>query len=365
MSDKNLMRALRAVEEREIERAPKQHRLRTPECPSLSRLAAGFRDGFTKQERRHVEKCAYCQRMRELDRRDEKLNSEGPSVPETRTALLVQAISESAARRELVEMYQHAVFAFYCGIVQGPNRSEATRDLTQDFLLHFFLEPELRFARYLELPPPRPRFRSYVWTAARHLFEDQLDMGRALKRGGNLSGFSLDANLEKYEPLLAKYPRLSPEERADLTADLDRLWRASQAVIQELSAPHNRPPLEQALFAHLDADNPPLPLFAELAARHRTTVEKVRQRWNRLRADQELIRYLAEEHPPYAELARRFEMEPGTLATRFSRLRDQVERHLAEILATEFDVPDPRRAAEEVARLLNALKHLRDNQQET
>jgi hypothetical protein len=71
MSDKNLMRALRAVEEREIERAPKQHRLRTPECPSLPRLAAGFRNGFTAQEQRHVERCEYCRMMRELDQREE------------------------------------------------------------------------------------------------------------------------------------------------------------------------------------------------------------------------------------------------------------------------------------------------------
>jgi hypothetical protein len=71
MNDKNLMRALRAVDALDVQNAPKQHHLRTPQCPPLARFPAGVREGWKPEEREHVTGCAYCQRVTALEWRAE------------------------------------------------------------------------------------------------------------------------------------------------------------------------------------------------------------------------------------------------------------------------------------------------------
>ncbi len=63
MSDKNLVRVLRAVHKLEVQKAPKQHRFKTPQCPSLPRFAVALREGWTPEEREHVSECRYCQKI--------------------------------------------------------------------------------------------------------------------------------------------------------------------------------------------------------------------------------------------------------------------------------------------------------------
>jgi hypothetical protein len=71
MNDKSLMRALRAVDALEVEKAPKEHPLRTPRCPPLTRFSAGVREGWTPEEREHVTGCPYCQHVTALEWRAE------------------------------------------------------------------------------------------------------------------------------------------------------------------------------------------------------------------------------------------------------------------------------------------------------
>jgi hypothetical protein len=81
MNDKNLMRALRAADAREVEKAPKQHRLRTPRCPPLTRFSTAVREGWTPDERKHVTACAYCQRIIEMEHRlSREENGEEPAL---------------------------------------------------------------------------------------------------------------------------------------------------------------------------------------------------------------------------------------------------------------------------------------------
>jgi RNA polymerase sigma-70 factor (ECF subfamily) len=71
MNDENLMHALRAADAREVEKAPTQHPLRTPECPPLTRFSSAGGEGWTPQEREHVTGCPYCQRVTALGWRAE------------------------------------------------------------------------------------------------------------------------------------------------------------------------------------------------------------------------------------------------------------------------------------------------------
>jgi hypothetical protein len=66
MNDRNLMRVLRAVQALDVQDAPKQHRLRTPQCPPLTHFPVGMRKGWQPEEREHVTGCAYCQRVTAL-----------------------------------------------------------------------------------------------------------------------------------------------------------------------------------------------------------------------------------------------------------------------------------------------------------
>jgi hypothetical protein len=65
--DEKLVNVLRAVQRLDEEKAPKQHRLQTPQCPSLPRLAAGVQGGWTPEERAHVAACPYCQMLLSAD----------------------------------------------------------------------------------------------------------------------------------------------------------------------------------------------------------------------------------------------------------------------------------------------------------
>jgi hypothetical protein len=45
-----------------------QHRLRTPECPSLLRLAEALqRSDWTLEEQKHTRDCAYCQMVMAME----------------------------------------------------------------------------------------------------------------------------------------------------------------------------------------------------------------------------------------------------------------------------------------------------------
>jgi hypothetical protein len=283
-------------------------------------------------------------------------------MPNTSSSLLVRAGTDEAARHELTLLYQQPVFAFFCAILQrSPDPGLDTMDWTQGFLVHFFLEAEMRFACYLATAPPRDSFRSYVRTAARNFVNDHVDHLKAVKRGGGLRKLSLSADLGKYEALLIDRPLLTPEQRFEFTFIADRLARAVEAALAERTA--RRTPLDVALEPYLDSDHPP---FARLAKKHGTKPDTVRLRWSALRADRELLPYLelgGDMSPPYQELVRR-QIGPSVAAlqVRFHRLREDVVQKLADILANELDVADPQRSAEEVTKLLGVMKRLRENQ---
>jgi DEAD/DEAH box helicase domain-containing protein len=72
MNDKNLMRALRIVDEAEVQQASKRHPLQTPACPSLPRFAVAVWEGWTLEEQAHVSGCPYCQKMVAMERHIEQ-----------------------------------------------------------------------------------------------------------------------------------------------------------------------------------------------------------------------------------------------------------------------------------------------------
>jgi hypothetical protein len=288
------------------------------------------------------------------------------AFPKTQASLLHRAVLDPGARQALAELYYPPVREYYRRkVASGPNNHEdAELELTHGFLCHFFLEDEHRFKSFSKLPPPRPRFRAYVLSSAGSFLVDEYRKDTAKKRSSSQPTFSLNACSEKYEPLL-DHPGLTPEQAFDLTFALDRLWRAYEAVIQDLSAPSERG-MERDLLPYLDSDQPPL---ERLARRYQKTTAQVRHRWNILRADRELIKGLtnaasSDQASSDRELARRFEMTLPQLQTRRCRLRTEVKHKLAEFLENEFEVADPQKAAEEVARLLADVKALRQNKEQ-
>jgi len=79
MSTENLIRALRAVYEFDLQQAPKQHPLRTPQCPPLTRFPAALREGWTPEEQQHVAGCAYCRKIIAWNQEEERRDSENTS----------------------------------------------------------------------------------------------------------------------------------------------------------------------------------------------------------------------------------------------------------------------------------------------
>lgn len=78
MSTENLIRALRAVHELDVQQAPKQHRLQTAQCLSLPRLLTGRAD-WTSAEQQHVAGCPYCQLILKMGE-EEAAASAGPII---------------------------------------------------------------------------------------------------------------------------------------------------------------------------------------------------------------------------------------------------------------------------------------------
>jgi RNA polymerase sigma-70 factor (ECF subfamily) len=215
MSEKNLWAGLRAVVARDIADAPRQHRLRTPECPPLTRFTPGAT--WTTAEQTHLANCPYCQKVLALT--DEALRhqlqaahraevkeiqgrpglTESPKLstptveqpapaPEQRRGLPSRAargpqrlddiptdwetISQShrgredeaaAAREVLLERYRGAVYRYLLSAVRDPSVAE---DLTQEFALRFIQ------GRFRGADPSQGRFRNYVKTALFHLVND-------------------------------------------------------------------------------------------------------------------------------------------------------------------------------------------------
>ena len=82
MSTENLIRALRAVHELDVQKAPRQHPLRTPQCPPLSRFGVALREGWTAEEKQHVRQCAYCQKIIAMSEEAERREREEVQAPE-------------------------------------------------------------------------------------------------------------------------------------------------------------------------------------------------------------------------------------------------------------------------------------------
>jgi hypothetical protein len=77
----NLGRTLRDLYGPEQQAVPGQHRLRTPQCPSLVRFGAALQNGWTPQERSHVYGCTYCRQLL------------GREKPEELRALIIEALA--------------------------------------------------------------------------------------------------------------------------------------------------------------------------------------------------------------------------------------------------------------------------------
>jgi hypothetical protein len=75
MSEKNFVRALRAAMANKVQTAPRQHPLRTPQCPPLTRFVPGTH--WSEQEQQHMRGCAYCQRIMQMLGEDGAAEEEG------------------------------------------------------------------------------------------------------------------------------------------------------------------------------------------------------------------------------------------------------------------------------------------------
>jgi hypothetical protein len=62
MRDLNIESVLRAIS-KDAPGARRQHRLRTPDCPPLTRFPEGTRNGWSAEVAEHVGQCAYCQKV--------------------------------------------------------------------------------------------------------------------------------------------------------------------------------------------------------------------------------------------------------------------------------------------------------------
>jgi hypothetical protein len=98
MNDAELMRLLKAWHELDVQDAPRQHRLRTPQCLPLPRLLNPLAV-WSDVERQHVESCPYC--LMVLDRRlpSAAAVARGPFRLPNPTVKAARGAPESAARQ--------------------------------------------------------------------------------------------------------------------------------------------------------------------------------------------------------------------------------------------------------------------------
>jgi hypothetical protein len=58
----NLEELLKAAHQRELERMPKQHSQRTPDCPPIGYYLDYGRGGWPEELKAHATNCVYCQK---------------------------------------------------------------------------------------------------------------------------------------------------------------------------------------------------------------------------------------------------------------------------------------------------------------
>ena len=216
------------------------------------------------------------------------------------------SVARHGALEELCETYWYPLYAY-------ARRTGSSRDDAADLVQQFFAML-LERGDFERADPTRGRFRSWLLTALRNFAANQRERRRALKRGGERTLLSFDA--DEADSRFASEPAdaRSPEQHFE--------WSWAKSV------------LEQAL-ASLEAEQSRIGRSAHFEA---------------------LLPALSEDPDaePHAHVAARLGVSETSIKVALHRLRKRLgELVREEVLAT---LADPAELDEELARLRNALR---------
>ena len=176
------------------------------------------------------------------------------------------------ALEELCRIYWYPLYAFARRRGESP---EAAMDATQGFFADLLEKSWINRA-----DPARGRFRAYLITVFRRFLSDERKRNHALKRGGGLKTFSIDAAGAEERYQLEPVDHTAPDavfERRWALALLDRVY----SQLREEYAKKNRLDLFESLQQYLTLADP-LP-YATVAEKTGMSVNNVKVAVHRLR----------------------------------------------------------------------------------
>ena len=217
--------------------------------------------------------------------------------------------SESESRQALESLCQTYWSPLYAFIRhQGANPEEA-RDLTQGYFT------ELLEKNFLaDVDAGKGRFRSFLFSSARHFLSHERDRARALKRGGGVKTLSLDLDGAERSYSIQTQAAATPEEVFEYRWAMTVIAKALERLEEESGR----------------------------AGTHRQF--------------RELKPYLTstEVQVPYKQVAKKLKMSEGAVKVAVHRLR----RRFGESLRAELSetVADPRDVDDELRHMLSVLR---------
>ena len=177
------------------------------------------------------------------------------------------------ALAELCELYWYPLYAF---LRRRGYDSHPARDMTQGFIVSLLEKGSISNA-----DQDKGRFRSFLLGSLNNYVANQVRHDNALKRGGGVSLFSIDADdaEQRYgrEPADVNTPERIFERRWALTI-LDAVWQR----LRETYAAEDRGELFDAISGHVGQVNASVP-YRDIAARLGMTEGAVKVAAHRLR----------------------------------------------------------------------------------
>lgn len=161
--------------------------------------------------------------------------------------------TDSEARRaleSLCQIYWQPLYSFIRHLGSDP---EEARDLTQAYFVELL---EKDFLAVVDAD--RGRFRSFLFTSARHFLYHQRDRAKALKRGGGTTTLSLDMQSAEESYAIQPKAEMTPEDVFEQRWAITVIGRAMGRLQANSKLSGNEEQFER-LKTYLTGDEPRLP----------------------------------------------------------------------------------------------------------
>ena len=180
------------------------------------------------------------------------------------------------ARRALAALCEAYWYPIYAFVRRQGSSAEDAADLTQGYLLQLLEKGALKGLR-----PEAGRFRSFLFASIKHYLSNERDRARALKRGGGLAPFPLDAEAAESRYRIEPADSLTPEKLFEKRWATTVLQRAMVRMRSEIAEAGDIGRFER-LKNYLTGDDPE-PAYRTIAAELGMTESAVGVAVHRLR----------------------------------------------------------------------------------